>query len=147
MPSIMRRINAISRCQGIYRTEMLKTQELSANHMSFILTISANPGSSQEQIAKRLCLNKSTVTRTLSYLEEVGYADRKISEADKRVTLVYPTQKMLSILPLVKAASREWNSLICEGISDEDLEVFMRVLESLERRAKELTNNTEEREI
>ena len=141
----MRKMNVISRCQGIYRTEKLDISDIGACHHSFILLISARPGMSQEQIARHLCLNKSTVTRALCNLEDTGYVERRNDATDKRVVLVYPTQKMLSILPAVKETAREWNDLISGGISAEELEVFFRVLESMEMKARKLTGNSEMR--
>ena len=143
MPSVMRRMNVIGRCQGIYRTEKLDISDIGACHHSFILLISAHPGMSQEQIARHLCLNKSTVTRALCNLENAGYVERRTDTTDKRVVLVYPTQRMLSILPTVKKTAREWNEMILSGVSAEDLEVFFRVLESMEMKARDLTGNSE----
>ena len=112
MPTIMRQINVISRCEGIYRTDRMRGAELGACHHSYILAICRHPGISQEELARHICINKSSVTRHLSHLEEHGYVERKQSTADKRVTLVYPTQKMLeqfrSVLDRLSARARQY---------------------------------------
>ena len=133
----MRRINVISRCALNYKTEKL-SGELSGCHHPFVTCISRNPGMSQDEIARRLCLNKSTVARALSYLEERGYVRREADAADKRILRVYPMEKMLGVLPEVKRISAEWNALISEGISEEEFALFSAVLEKIEARAREV---------
>lgn len=137
MPSLMRRINVISRCAITYKSEMLEG-ELSGCHHPFVLCISRNPGMSQDSIARHLCLNKSTVARNLSYLEERGFVRREADSVDKRVLRVYPTDKMLCIAPRVREISAEWNALISEGIGEADFAVFASVLEKIESRAREI---------
>lgn len=137
MPSLMRRINVISRCAQNYKSERL-SGELSGCHHPFVFCISRNPGMSQDSIAKHLCLNKSTVARAISYLEEHGFVTRETDKEDKRILRVYPTDKMLEVLPEVKRIGAEWNSLISERISEEELIVFNSVLERIEARAREI---------
>ncbi len=137
MPSLMRRINVISRCAMNYKSERL-SGELSGCHHPFVTCISKNPGMSQEEIARRLCLNKSTVARTLSYLEEHGFVNREADGADKRVLHVYPTEKMLLALPEVTALAREWNRIISDGLNEEEIAVFNSLLEKIEARAREV---------
>ena len=138
MPSLMRRINVISRCATSYKSERL-SGELSGCHHPFVTYLSRNPGTSQDAIARYLCLNKSTVARTLSYLEEHSYVKREVDAEDRRITRVYPTEKMLEALPQVKALAREWNALISEGLSEEEISVFTNILEKLEARAIEVS--------
>ncbi len=135
MPTVMRRINVISRCSTIYKSERLEGELLGCHH-PFVFCISKNPGMSQDEIARHICLNKSTVTRALAYLEEHGFVRREPDASDKRMLRVYPTEKMRDALPRVKEISGEWNRLISSGISEDDMEVFGRVLEKMEEQAK-----------
>ena len=148
MATIMRHVNVLSRCESLWRTEKLGIAEISGNHHSFILGICKNPGKSQEWLSKSLCLNKSTVTRTLCYLEEKGYVDRIPDDSDKRVLLVYPTDKMLEILPRVKEITKEWNSLIVQDLCEDDVEAFRSLLEKICQKAREtvkLTTDSEDK--
>ena len=135
MATLMRRINVISRCAITYKSERL-SGELSGCHHPFVFCITRNPGMFQDAISRQLFLNKSTVARTLSYLEEHGYVRREADASDKRVLHVYPTDKMLEALPRVREISKEWNSLIAEGISEQEFELFSSVLEKIEARAR-----------
>lgn len=134
----MKSINAISRCQAQYRTEHAVSDELSACHWMFIFTVTRHPGLSQEELSRMLCLNKSTVTRTLCYLEEHGFVRREGDMADKRVLLIYPTERALELLPALRGVTREWNARISEGIDEGEMAVFLSVLTKMESNAKRI---------
>ena len=147
MSTIMRKANILSRCESIYRTDRLKEANLCGFHHSYILAISRNPGLSQEQLGRMVCFNKSNVTRHLAQLEQQGYVERRPSPTDKRVTLVYPTDRMLSILPKVRKIVEDWNAYLVEGLSPEEVEQFQATLLKITLRAKEYVNSKDELEV
>lgn len=138
MSAIMRNMNIIARCAAIYRTRQIDLDGLQGVHHSYILAIVNHPGMSQDRLAKHLCLNKSNVTRHLAGLEKLGYVERRTSESDKRETLVYPTVKMQEVYPEVLRVTREWNAMISEGLTQEELECFERLIEKMLGRSLEL---------
>ncbi len=143
MSKFMKMLNNISRSQAIYRHSRVSAEDLQSSHYAFALGICREPGRSQEELARELCLNKSTVARTLTYLEEKGYITRQSLPSDKRQFSVYPTDKMLSAYPEIKNASEEWMALLSEGISNEELEIFDRVLDRMQTRAREIIEKQE----
>ncbi len=142
MPKLMKHMNSISRLQAAYRTARMGGVLGGCQH-SFVLAICRAPGRSQEELARDLCLNKSTVARTLAALETDGYLLRTPNPADKRELLVYPTEKMQNILPEVRAVTREWNERLCADIPEEELAVFFSVLTRMTDRARELADEWE----
>lgn len=137
MATIMRKMNIISRCEAIYRTQQ-SSEQLPGVYHSYVFAICKNPGLSQDKLAKHLCINKSSVTRHLAWLEKEGYVERVTSEEDKRELLVSPTQKMLDILPEVVKITQEWNSLVAEGITTEELDLFHRILDKMLEKSTEI---------
>jgi len=144
MSKFMKMLNNISRSQAIYRHGNISARDLQTGHYAFVLTICERPGRSQEEIARELCINKSTVARNLNCLEEKGYILRNPSPSDKRQLTVYPTEKMLDILPEVKKASEEWMNLLSESIPKNELTVFNSVLERMQTKAREIIETQEE---
>lgn len=144
MSKFMKMLNNISRSQAIYRNSRVSADDMQSGHYAFALAICKAPGRSQEELAKELCINKSTVTRNLNCLEEKGYIFREPLPSDKRQFSVYPTEKMLAVLPEIKKASAEWMQLLSEGIPDEELEIFNSVLERMQNRAREIIKQQEE---
>ena len=137
-------LNNISRSQAIYRHNKISSKDLQTGHYAFVLTICRQPGRSQEEIARDLCINKSTVTRNLNFLEEKGYITRQSLPNDKRQFAVHPTEKMISVLPEIKNASKEWMELLSQGINEKELEIFNSVLMRMENKAREIIENQEE---
>lgn len=144
MPSIMRKINVISRCTALYRTEN-SSQNLPGIYHSYIFAICKNPGSSQDFLAKYLCKNKSSVTRHLTFLEKEGLIERKTSSEDKRELLVYPTEKMTELLPETREISKKWSSLLTKDIDQKELEIFSNVLDKMFLTSKEIIYHKEEK--
>lgn len=139
MPKIMKSLNYISRAQAMFIADRLLQQgivDISSAHWPLIWTIQRDPGRSQEEIAQNICLNKSTVARSLAQLEEHGYVVRIPKTEDKRCLLVYPTDKIYELLPTLRAIVSDWYDHILGGVSDEELEVFQSVLVRIEGNAK-----------
>lgn len=143
MSKFMKMLNNISRSQAVYRQGKITDSNLQGGHYAFVLAICREPGRSQEEIAKDLCINKSTVTRNLNFLEEKGYIERKSLPNNKRQFSIFPTEKMLSVLPEVKRASVEWMSLLSEGILEEELKIFNSVLARMQDKAREIIESQE----
>lgn len=141
MPGIMRMINILSRCHAAYRAERLREEELNSGHYNYVLGIHFNPGISQEQLARHVCLDKCSVTRHLAKLEEGGYVERRASETDKRVMLVYPTDKLEELVPKIREINSQWTDYLLEGLSQEEVEQFEATLLKIARRAKEYVNS------
>lgn len=135
MPSLMRYINIISRCGLLWRGDKLRGTGLKPGQAPYILTLCHTPGLSQEQIARRIYIDKSNVTRHLGTLEREGFVERKQSETDRRVTLVYPTQKAYDIYPYVRQITREWNEYLTDGWTDEEIETLKSLLDRVSERA------------
>lgn len=137
MPSISRCINIISRASGMFRGATVKNVELKPYLQSYILTLTRTPGLSQEQIARRLCVDKSSVARALACLEKLEYIERKRHETDRRITLVYPTEKAVQCREEIKAAYRAWNEYIAQVFTEDETEQFKSLLERAAKRAAE----------
>lgn len=144
MSKFMKMLNNISRSQAIYRHNRISAEDLQTGHYAFVLAICREPGRSQEELARELCINKSTVARNINYLEEKRYISRNPLPNDKRQFAVYPTPKMLDVLPEIKEASGEWMKLLSQGISQEELEIFDSVLVRMQARAREIIEKQEE---
>ena len=142
MPKIMKSLNYISRAQAMFIADRLMKQgitDLSAAHWPLIWTIQRDPGRSQEEIAQNICLNKSTVARSLVQLEENAYIVRIPKTEDKRCLLVYPTDKMYELMPTLRTIVSDWYDHILEGVSEDELEVFHAALVRIEQNAKHTT--------
>ena len=144
MQKFMKMLNNISRSQATFRKSRVSDKDLNSGHYAFALAICRAPGRSQEELARELCINKSTVARSLNCMEEKGYITRTPLPNDKRQFSVHPTEKMRAMLPEIKRASEEWTLLLSDGIPEEELAVFNSVLQRMQEKAREITEKQEE---
>lgn len=141
MSQIARKLSILARCQVMFRSGYLRESGLLPPHYNYVIPICRNPGLSQEQLARRVYFDKYNVTRHLNKLEEGGYVERRPSESDKRVILVYPTQKMLDLLPQVRQCIEKWDAMLFDGLSAEELDQFDATLTKITQRAQEYVNS------
>ena len=141
MSQIIRDITEISRCGAQYRTEALAPMGLKACHASYLTEISAHPGISQDQLAARICINKSNVARQAAILEEDGFITRTPSPTDKRIMQLYPTQKTLDILPSISPILRQWEACLTYDISEEEKALLEKLLSRMKDKASTWMEN------
>ena len=92
-------------------------------------------------------LKKGTVIRhlvlpgcrldSLAVLEKMEYVERRRSDSDRRITLVYPTEKAVSSCDKIRVAFREWNEYINAAFTEEEAKQFILLFEKAARRAAE----------
>ena len=135
MPKLMHDITDIARCAAQYRQEALAPLGLKACHASYLSAICQNPGITQDQLARRIFINKSNVARQLAILEEDGFVERRPSPEDKRATQVFPTQKALDCMPRIHEIFRTWETLVAQDLSEEERRVLVSMLDKMKDRA------------
>ena len=136
MTQIIRNMLEISRCGVQYRSDNLAQFGLKSIHASYLTEICANPGISQDRLARIICINKSNVARQVAVLEEDGFVRRVPSEADKRVMELYPTEKTLELLPQVSDILLRWEKCITQDLSEEEKEILSSLLNKMSSRAR-----------
>ena len=141
MSQIIRDITEIARCGAEYRTQTLAPMGLKSCHASYLIEICAHPGISQDQLAARICINKSNVARQAAILEEDGFVTRTPSQQDKRIMQLYPTQKTLDLLPSISPILRQWEACLTADVSEEELVILEKVLSRMKDKASEWVAN------
>ena len=126
---------AIARCGRQYRDEAMAPFGLRGCHVGYLTRICANPGVCQDQLAKQMLLNKSNVARQAAALEEQGFITRVPSDADKRMLLLYPTEKAQLLLPKLQEIVAGWDSIISRDMTEEELQTLTRLLGKMRNNA------------
>ena len=70
MLNISKYCSIIDRCSSMYKNNSFKELEICSSHAPYFFFLIKNPGVTQEELSKRLVINKSNVTRSIQYLEE-----------------------------------------------------------------------------
>ena len=129
MNNLFRYFSIISKHSNVYLDKALESFELCGCHRVFIKRIVENPGITRDKIKQIAHVHPSNTTRTLDYLENLGYIIKKISEQDKRICELYPTDKLKEAYDVLMIAEKEWIDIITKGMNNEELEVFTKCLE------------------
>lgn len=128
MSNFSRYVNTIDRHLRRRRREYMEPVGLKGIHARMIMAICSNPGCSQDQLAKSMWFDKSTIARQVELLEDMGFLTRKPSEKDKRVLCVFPTEKMLQFQPGLAAAIKASEAELLEGFTEEDKQRLIALL-------------------
>ena len=135
MPDLMHHITDIARCAALYRQEELAVLGLKSCHASYLDTICANPGITQDQLSRRIFINKSNVARQLAVLEEDGFVERRPSQEDKRAIHVFPTEKARACLPEITRIFRCWESFVAQDLTEAERKALVGMLEKMKARS------------
>ena len=141
MPDLMHHVTDIARCAALYRQEQLASLGLKSCHASYLDTICSYPGITQDQLARRIFINKSNVARQLVILEEDGFVERRPSPGDKRAIQVFPTEKAKEVLPEIVRIFRVWESFVAQDLSEEERKVLVAMLEKINARSADWMDN------
>lgn len=80
MIRLMAAIKCISRCSTLYRAEALEAEGLGGYQQTYLLHICEKPGITQEELARRIYVNKSNCRRQVAALGEGGFVTRSTGE-------------------------------------------------------------------
>lgn len=144
-PSISRFLSCLYRHTQMYFDRQLKQHELSYGALSFLMVLIHHDGIRQEEISRRLSIDKATTARAIHKLIEVGYVRRETDSADHRAYHIYLTAKGLALAPELKRLSRAWSAKLTVGFTPEDREQVFRLLEKMSRNAAALKSVRKDR--
>lgn len=82
----------------------------------------------QDEITKRLGLDKSVIAKTVTKLEERGFLVRETNAKDKRTYNITPTGKAWDVYPFVKEQIDEGFMKMTSQMTDTEREEFKRLL-------------------
>lgn len=137
MNSFTHNITTIDRVGDMFRKDHLEESGIHGRQYSLILNLVSHPGISQEELSQRTYLNKSNVARQLVQLEEAGFVTRRFSEDDKRIQLVFPTEKARLLAPQILKTHQQWREFLDQGFTPEEIETFTTLLDRMAQRARQ----------
>lgn len=139
----MRQISITYRCAMRFRENALSDTGLAGCQTPYLTALYRQPGLSQEELARQLSVNKSSVTRQLAVLEEKGYIRRVPSDTDKRILLVYPTEKALEVKERLYRCYHDWSSYLTHDFTEEEQELLSRLMLRIAERAEDYVKGGE----
>lgn len=126
--SIGKWISIIDRYNQMYIEREYRSTNLGQGQIHILLTLFQKDNISQDSLSKELKLDKTTVTRAIKKLEESGYIIRVPSSQDRRVNLIYLTDKAKSIQKEISSTMLAWTEILSDGFTAEEKEQFLNML-------------------
>ncbi len=137
MQKLSKFINITARCGKLYQSERLSEYGINDICAVILLHLFRTPGVSQENLADNAFIDKSGIARHLSRLEQNGFITRCSDENDRRSMLVFPTQKAIDVLPVIRRVYSEWNGILTSELSEEEKIILEELLRKMCIKAKE----------
>ena len=95
----LRSLSILYRKSHIWLSEGCAPCGLTAAQAVVILVVCDHGALTQDEITKRLSLDKSVVAKTVAKLEETGFLSRRTNPKDKRTYDIHPTEKAMEVYP------------------------------------------------
>jgi MarR family transcriptional regulator, organic hydroperoxide resistance regulator len=114
----------------MYNTEAVK-HELTTTTGFILLNIDSNEGTPSTQIGPLLGMEATSLTRTMNQLEECGIIKRKKDKTDARVVRMMLTEKGKKKKEVSKKTVKDFNKIIAERYTVEEVEKFHSMLEEI----------------
>ncbi len=131
----MTNLSILSRVSRTFCERKLNDTNIGFTEQSFLQFLSKSGVVNQDAIAKHFMLDKGSVAKTLSKLEEKELITRKDNPDNKR-------EKLITITDLGKSKSssyivevQELHSFLFEGLTKEEIEQFSNTIEKITQNA------------
>lgn len=122
-------VSILYRKSHIWLNNTCAQYHLTAAQAVVILIVCDFQSLTQDEITKRLSLDKSVIAKTVTKLEETGFLVRATNARDKRTYDICPTEKAWEVYPFIKAQIDESFSRMTREMTDGERKEFQRLLE------------------
>lgn len=121
-------ISILYRKSHIWLNSSCARHHLTAAQALVILIVCDFKLLTQDEITKRLSLDKSVIAKTVTKLEESGFLLRTTNARDKRTYDIRPTEKSWAVYPSIQKEIEECFQRMTQRMSDAEREEFQRLL-------------------
>ena len=118
-------VSLLYRKQTSYLNDKLKDVNLSSGLYPLLIKAYKNKAISQEELAGKLHVNESTVTRNLDKLEKKGLI---VKTPEKRKKIVNVTPEGAKIAQKIMDYDEKWDETIKESLTEREFEDFQKLL-------------------
>ena len=122
--SIHNQFSIIYRHGKMMHDRAMRCFGLTGQQMGYMRMIHEHPGISQEAIVRMTRIDKGAVAKSIRDMVDKGYVIRNQNPEDKRAYCLYLTDSAEVICREGDKHSEEFEKLLTEGMSEEEIELF-----------------------
>lgn len=106
--------------------------DLSKEQMIILRKLHGQNGLNQNELASLTFRDKSSMTRLLNKMERKNYIQRRQCEEDKRINLVFLTEKGRTIFKHTKPVLRKLINTLEKNITNDEKKVLIKILKKVQ---------------
>lgn len=133
----MDNLEVIIRYWRSFTEKRLKEFNLTFGEQIIIMFLSKNENINQETISKRYMIDKGMIAKTLTRLEDKGFILREQNPNNKRENIISLTEKSAYIIDDINAIYDEWNKILYENMSQEEIDSVKRLTGKMAKNVSE----------
>lgn len=134
---IGKRLSILMNHQIAHANERLKSIDLTYAQANVLLQLKVAISLSQDDLCKRLLLDKARVSRLVKQLEEKDYINKNISTTDRRIFEISITDKGMMTIEDILEMLDECNEFILNGLSENEVNQLIITLDKLVENVKD----------
>lgn len=115
----------------IFYTQELKKFGLGSGQSIFLFQLYKKDGVTQEELANTLYIDKGTTARSLKTLEEQGFIKKEHVISDKRLNIIYLTEKALKLEEEITNILKKWDGILSNSLSSEEKDTLLQLLKKI----------------
>lgn len=127
----------------MYATKELEEHKIKSNQVPYLMLISSLNNPSQEELAKKLMVDKATVARTIHHLIDCGLVSKERSETDKRVYHLSLTEKGDTLRPFFITTMTHWFDKILIDLTEDEKASLSTMLTKITNRINDIRGDNE----
>ena len=121
-------ISILYRKSHIWLNNSCARYDLTAAQAVVILIVCDFKTLTQDEITKRLSLDKSVIAKTVNKLEETGFLVREQNPKDKRTYNILPTENAWQVYPFILQLIDDGLAQMTQRMSEAEKQEFIRML-------------------
>lgn len=124
-------ISIINRAAASYFTRWLKPLRLGPGQQAYLLALKEGESIPQEELAKRLKVDKANASRAVQGLEKLGYISRTPSSKDSRVIEIGLTDLGISAKKETESIAAQWIEQLKTSVSEKEWQQVKLILSKI----------------
>ncbi|MCG6893460.1 MAG: MarR family winged helix-turn-helix transcriptional regulator [Desulfobacteraceae bacterium] len=121
----------ISRLSAVFVGREMTRLGFGPGQFFLLSELYAEDGISQDELSRRVAVDKSNTSRALSRLEAYGLIRRSGSPDNHKVKLIYLEPKALEIRKEFRRIQERWNEWLLDGISEKEQSKLLSQLKTM----------------
>lgn len=124
-------INHLARLLAAALRARIEPVGVAPGQFAQLLALFEDDALTQSELCDRVQIDQSTMAHTLKRMERDGLVDRRPDQIDRRRAVITLTPRSRRLQPALIAAANEVNTLATHGLTEGDVETYMRITATL----------------